>query len=118
MIHPARQLAFAELAEQMAGACAAGLVFPVEGDAGLRLYCYTRHCVYERAWSPVTVMARGLILDHRRAQVVATPFPKFFNVGESGGAIPDRPFEAFEKVDGSLIVIFHHEVLRGPQTAL
>jgi RNA ligase len=40
--------------------------------------------------------------------VVATPFPKFFNVGEQGQQVPDLPFETFEKLDGSLIIIFHH----------
>ena len=41
-------------------------------------------------------------------QVVATPFPKFFNAGEKRGDIPALSFEAFEKLDGSLIVISNH----------
>ncbi|MET7244138.1 RNA ligase [Methylobacterium sp. EM32] len=53
-------------------------------------------------------MARGLILDPATRAAVATPFPKFFNLGERGAAAPDLPFEAFEKLDGSLIVAFHH----------
>jgi RNA ligase len=53
-------------------------------------------------------MARGLILDPAARRVVATPFPKFFNAGEGGQSIPDLPFETFEKLDGSLIIIFHH----------
>lgn len=39
---------------------------------------------------------------------MATPFPKFFNAFERGEIIPDQPFETFEKVDGSLIIIFWH----------
>jgi len=39
---------------------------------------------------------------------VATPFPKFFNFGEGGYALPEGEFEAFEKLDGSLIIVFHH----------
>lgn len=39
---------------------------------------------------------------------MATPFPKFFNAFERGESIPDRPFETFEKVDGSLIILFWH----------
>jgi RNA ligase len=53
--------------------------------------------------------ARGLILDPSARRIVATPFPKFFNAGERGQPIPDLPFETFEKLDGSIIIIiFHH----------
>jgi RNA ligase len=52
--------------------------------------------------------ARGLILDPSARRIVATPFPKFFNAGERGQPIPDLPFETFEKLDGSLIIVFHH----------
>lgn len=52
--------------------------------------------------------ARGLVVDRAAGRVVATPFPKFFNYGERGGLdLPDEPFDAFEKVDGSLGVAFH-----------
>jgi RNA ligase len=64
--------------------------------------------VYDRAWSSVTVLARGLVLDLADRIVVATPFPKFFNFGEGGYALPEGEFEAFEKLDGSLIIVFHH----------
>ncbi len=72
------------------------------------LYTYAERCVYEAAWDRITLAARGLILDPVGRRVVATPFPKFFNAGEHGRAIPDLPFETFEKLDGSLIIIFHH----------
>ncbi len=39
---------------------------------------------------------------------MATPFLKFFNVGEKRGVVPDLPFKAFEKLDSSLIIAFHH----------
>jgi len=56
------------------------------------------------------MMARGLVLDINGPRVAATPFPKFFNLGEGGTeSIPDLPFETFEKVDGSLIIIFWHD---------
>ncbi|MGL1080507.1 RNA ligase, partial [Vibrio parahaemolyticus] len=63
---------------------------------------------YDSAWDPVTTAARGLILDLEDRRIVATPFPKFFNAGERGEPIPDLPFIATEKLDGSLIIIFHH----------
>jgi len=75
---------------------------------GLHLYIYTPKCVYEDGWDDVTLMARGLILDEDVGQIVATPFPKFFNLGERHGTVPDLPFEVFEKLDGSLIIAFHH----------
>lgn len=81
----------------------------VSGAVGLQLYVYTPRCVYDDGWDEFTVMARGLILDEAAGQVIATPFPKFFNVGERRGEVPDLPFEAFEKLDGSLIIAFHYE---------
>ena len=56
----------------------------------------------------MTLAARGLILDQQARRFVATPFPKFFNAGEHGQAIPDLEFETTEKLDGSLIIMFHH----------
>jgi RNA ligase len=81
---------------------------------------------------------RGLVLDNE-GNVIAKPFPKFFNYEEikddkyahcegcrksgmincahpeeCGGwemrsVIPNEPFEVFEKMDGSLGIIFHYE---------
>jgi RNA ligase len=108
-IHPARSMTFKELTEGLAEAKAARIVSEQADDTGLRLYCYTKSAVYDRNWTPFSLMARGLILDVNAGKVVATPFPKFFNLGERGNeSIPDLPFETFEKVDGSLIIIFWH----------
>ena len=71
-----------------------------QGD--LTLYCYTDQCVYNCMWNDVTKLARGLILSDENA-IIARPFEKFFNAGELGIAIPDLPFETYEKLDGSLI---------------
>ncbi len=108
-IHPARQLPFAELMAGLDRARALGFVHR-RADAGssLRLFIYTPRCVYEDGWDEFTIMARGLIVDEEAGRVVATPFPKFFNVGERRGQPPDLPFEAFEKLDGSLVIVFHH----------
>ncbi len=73
----------------------------------LALYVYTQRAVYENLWTPVVEAARGLVLDHAARRVVATPFPKFFNYGERGLSLPDEPFEVFDKLDGSLGVVFH-----------
>jgi RNA ligase len=74
-------------------------------NADLVLYTYTRHAVFERLWDPIVEAARGLIL-HGRGAVAAYPFPKFFNYGERSAALPDEPFVAYEKLDGSLGIVF------------
>lgn len=80
----------------------------------LSLYTYTRTAQYEQVWNQVTTRCRGLVADDATGAVVALPLPKFFNVGEheSGRpyapALPDEPFEVYDKVDGSLGVLFHY----------
>jgi RNA ligase len=107
--HPARLVDFQELIDRLEAARAEGHVYRRDDAAtGRSLYCYTSRCVYETAWDEVTVLARGLVVDRAARRLVATPFPKFFNVGEGGRTIPDLPFEAFEKLDGSLAILHHH----------
>ena len=107
--HPARLMPFEALMAGLRQARAAGFVHRrVGGGEGLQLYVYTPRCVYEDGWDAFSLLARGLIVDETDRIVVATPFPKFFNVGEKRGEVPDLPFEVFEKLDGSLIIAFHH----------
>lgn len=108
MRHPARQIPFDDLWDRLQQSKAAGLVREQQ-QGSLSLFCYTESCVYDRGWDDTTLMARGLIVDRERRELVATPFPKFFNLGENNGVLPDLPFETFEKVDGSLIIIFWHD---------
>ncbi len=108
-IHPARRMAFGALVGGLERARGQGLVHRrLDARSGLSLFIYTPRCVYEDGWDDYTLLARGLILDEAAGTVVATPFPKFFNLGERHGAVPNLPFEAFEKLDGSLIIVFHH----------
>ncbi|WP_327378092.1 T4 RnlA family RNA ligase [Streptomyces sp. NBC_01216] len=80
----------------------------------LSIYTYTRVCQYERVWNRVTTRCRGLVADDVTGEIVALPLPKFFNLGEHASgqpyapALPDEPFEVYEKVDGSLAVVFHY----------
>lgn len=107
LVHPARTIDFQDLVAGLAEARAKGFVTSkFDVATGLKLYTYTNHAVFEDGWDGATLLARGLILDEGAGQVVATPFPKFFNAGERRGEIPALPFEAFEKLDGSLIIIF------------
>jgi RNA ligase len=101
---------FADLVAGLERARGLGFVHRrVTEAADLQLFIYTPRCVYEDGWDEFTLLARGLILDEAAGKVVATPFPKFFNAGERRGEIPDLPFEAFEKLDGSLIIVFHDQ---------
>jgi RNA ligase len=107
--HPARVMDFDTLTEGLERARVAGHVYARhDRDSGRTLYCYTTKCVYEQAWTEFTILARGLILDLAAKRIVATPFPKFFNLGEGGRPVPDLPFEVFDKLDGSLIILHHH----------
>jgi len=108
-IHPAHKVSFSELAASLRAAEDQRLVTRRLGPDGLELFTYTKHCVYEQAWTPASIVARGLILDPAARRIVATPFPKFFNLGERDGAAPDLSFEVTEKLDGSLIIIYHHD---------
>ena len=72
----------------------------------LSIYNYTRSCQYESKWDEITLNCRGLVLD-RDGNVVAKPFDKFFNYEELK-EIPNEPFEVFEKMDGSLGILFNY----------
>lgn len=75
----------------------------------LSIYNYSRTCQYDRLWDDVTLNCRGLVLDNE-GNVVAKPFPKFFNMEElSDTEIPKESFEVFEKMDGSLGIFFYYE---------
>ncbi|MDE3023415.1 MAG: T4 RnlA family RNA ligase [Pseudomonadota bacterium] len=74
----------------------------------LALYCYTKQCVYERNWNEINTLARGLIIDVELMQIIAYNYKKFFNVSENNTLIPDLSFEAYEKLDGSLIAVWYY----------
>lgn len=70
---------------------------------GLRLWNYTAKAQYERAWDQETTRCRGLVATDEGV-IVSRPFAKFFNVGEHA-TLPAEPFDVYEKLDGSLIVV-------------
>ncbi|WOX20697.1 RNA ligase [Streptomyces solicathayae] len=101
--------------EELAAALDAGHVTrKAHPELPLSIYTYTRAAQYERVWTTVTTRCRGLVADDETGRIVAHCLPKFFNVGEhSSGqpyapALPDEPFEVYDKVDGSLAVVFHY----------
>lgn len=79
-------------------------------EPALRIFNYTHVCQFERAWDDVTRQCRGLILNVDTGEVVANPFPKFFNYEEhltNGWQIPDETPIITEKYDGSLGILYH-----------
>jgi RNA ligase len=74
----------------------------------LSIYNYSRECQYNGLWDDITLNCRGLVLDNE-GNVVAKPFPKFFNYEEHKPEdIPNEYFEIYEKVDGSLGIFFYY----------
>ena len=74
-------------------------------EADLYIYNYTPKTQFERFWTPETCLCRGLIVDGEGV-VRARSFPKFFNLGEREEPLPNEPFEVFEKMDGSLGILY------------
>ncbi len=80
----------------------------------LTIWNYSPNTQYEGKWDDVTLMCRGLVTDSE-GDIIAKPFPKFFNYEELIGnkwvesKIPNEPFEVYEKMDGSLGICFHYE---------
>ena len=70
---------------------------------------YTEHCQYERgAWNDTTRACRGIIYDAETTEVVARPFRKFFNHGQSEAPQLDlsAPAIVTDKLDGSLGILY------------
>jgi RNA ligase len=75
----------------------------------LSIYNYSRECQYDGKWDDITLNCRGLVLDGD-GNVIAKPFPKFFNYEEiKSEDIPNENFEVYEKMDGSLGIVFYYE---------
>jgi len=76
----------------------------------LYIYNYTPSTQFEKKWNKYTKMARGLVLDGA-GNIIARPFEKFFNLGElSRSEIPNNiQFEAYDKLDGSMGIIFKYK---------
>jgi RNA ligase len=70
----------------------------------LTIWNYTEKVQFENLWDEVTLMCRGLVTDDT-GDIVAKPFDKFFNI-EEGKYTPTENFEVYEKMDGSLGIVF------------
>ena len=75
----------------------------------ISIYNYSRTCQYENKWDNITKSCRGLILD-KDGNVIAKSFDKFFNLEEhSAEEIPNEDYEVYEKLDGSLGILFWYQ---------
>jgi RNA ligase len=74
----------------------------------LAILNYTEKAAYENVWNPVTLTCRGLIWNTATGQVVARPYPKFFNYGQVGAASValNALVEVSDKQDGSLGILY------------
>lgn len=73
----------------------------------LTIYNYSDSCQYDKQWDEVTLACRGLVVAYDT--IVARPFKKFFNLEEHNESdIPNLPFEVYEKMDGSLGILFNY----------
>ena len=73
----------------------------------LTIWNYSQTTQYEGKWDDVTLQCRGLVTDDK-GNIVARPFKKFFNM-EEGKHTSTSEFDVYEKMDGSLIIVFWYD---------
>jgi RNA ligase len=84
-----------------------GLLYnQVHPTLDLTIWNYTEKVQYEGLWDEITLMCRGLVTNSK-GEIVARPFKKFFNM-EEGKHTPTSEFEVYEKMDGSLGIMFEY----------
>ena len=75
----------------------------------LTIWNYSPRVQYDKLWDDVTKACRGLVTNSN-GEVVARPFSKFFNYEEMvENEIPLQTFDVYEKMDGSLGIIFFYD---------
>jgi hypothetical protein len=75
----------------------------------LTIWNYGPRVQYEKLWDDVTIQCRGLVTNSK-GDIVARPFKKFFNYEEyKPEDLPNETFEVYEKMDGSLGILFYYE---------
>ena len=75
----------------------------------LTIWNYSPKVQYERLWDDITLQCRGLVTNSK-GDIVARPFKKFFNYEEHKPEdIPNENYIVYEKMDGSLGILFNYE---------
>lgn len=80
--------------------------------SALKILNYTEKTTFSRQWNDVTRQCRGLIYNTYSFEVLARPFPKFFNYGEdqtgpSFETYRESPVTVTDKMDGSLGILYY-----------
>ena len=73
----------------------------------LDIWNYSEKVQYDGLWDEITLMCRGLVTNSN-GDIVARPFRKFFNI-EEGKHTPTEQFTVYEKMDGSLGILFYYK---------
>ncbi len=74
-----------------------------------QIYNYTDKCQWDGIWNDVTTRCRGLIIHTPTNEVIARPFPKFFNHNQeqAAGIITQTAHvKVTDKADGSLGILY------------
>ncbi len=75
----------------------------------LTIWNYSPKVQYERLWDNITLQCRGLVTNSE-GKIVARPFKKFFNYEEHKPEdIPNEEYVVYEKLDGSLGILFNYQ---------
>ena len=75
----------------------------------LYIWNYTPKTQYSKHWTDITLQCRGLVTDFD-GNIKARSFPKFFNYEEHKPEdIPNEDYVVYEKMDGSLGILFNYE---------
>ncbi|NJO65858.1 MAG: hypothetical protein HC836_49645 [Richelia sp. RM2_1_2] len=88
----------------------AGLIIANEHPVlPIKILNYSRKAQFEKIWNEYTLICRGLVIDDDY-NIVARAFPKFFNYEEHKPEdIPNERYEIYDKMDGSLGILFHYD---------
>ena len=85
-----------------------GLVYKqVHPTLPLTIWNYSEKVQYDNLWDEITLQTRGLVTDDE-GNIIARPFRKFFNDIE-GRHTPTEEFDVYEKMDGSLGILFNYQ---------
>ena len=75
----------------------------------LTIWNYSPKVQYDRLWDDITIQCRGLVTNSE-GKIIARPFKKFFNYEEHKPEdIPNEDFVVYEKLDGSLGILFNYQ---------
>lgn len=89
------------------------LFISIREDLRLGVVCLNYNQILSPMMNPIVQECRALVLDSRTWDVRSWAFGKFFNFGESGKISKDfdwNAFKTYEKLDGSLIHFWPHDV--------